>query len=425
MHDINKIRNNADFFIKGWQRRGLDVNLDTILALDKDLRKSITDLQELQTQRNDLSKKFGIAKKNNDKVVYEKLSADVQLIKEKMQSLEEGKEEFSKSLNKELSSLPNIPLDEIPDGKDESSNKIIKEYGFKKDTSPNHYEIGEELKMLDFETAAKLSGSRFSILKKDLALMERAIANFMIDHHVIKNGYEEISVPYLVKDEVMFGTGQLPKFADDQFKTEDGFWLIPTAEVPLTNLIRDENLIDNNLPLRFVSYTQCFRKEAGAAGKDTRGLIRLHQFPKVELVSIVKPENSLDELERLLSCAEGVLKELELPYRTVILSTGDMGFSAVKTYDLEVWLPGQKLFREISSCSLCGDFQSIRMNARYKDQKTGKKVFPHTLNGSGLAVGRTLVAILENYYEGSGVINIPKVLQPYMNGSKKIELENT
>jgi len=425
MHDINKIRNNTDFFIKGWQRRGLDVSLDTILALDKDLRKSITDLQELQTQRNDLSKKFGIAKKNNDKVVYEKLSADVQLIKEKMQSLEESKEEFSKSLSKELSSLPNIPLDEIPDGKDESSNKVINEYGVKKDASPNHYEIGEELGMLDFDIAAKLSGSRFSILKKDLAQMERAIANFMIDHHVLENGYEEISVPYLVKDDVMFGTGQLPKFADDQFKTEDGFWLIPTAEVPLTNLIRDENLKDNNLPLRFVSYTQCFRKEAGAAGKDTRGLIRLHQFPKVELVSIVKPENSLDELERLLSCAEGILRALELPYRTVVLSTGDMGFSAVKTYDLEVWLPGQKLFREISSCSLCGDFQSIRMNTRYKDQNTGKKVFPHTLNGSGLAVGRTLVAILENYYEGSGVVNIPKVLQPYMNGSKKIELENT
>ena len=425
MHDINKIRNNADFFIKGWKRRGLDVNLDTILALDKDLRKSITDLQELQTQRNDLSKKFGIAKKNNDKAVYDKLSADVQLIKEKMQSLEESKEEFSKSLSKELSSLPNIPLDEIPDGKDESSNKVINEYGVKKDASPNHYEIGEELGMLDFDIAAKLSGSRFSILKKDLAQMERAIANFMIDHHVLENGYEEISVPYLVKDDVMFGTGQLPKFADDQFKTEDGFWLIPTAEVPLTNLIRDENLKDNNLPLRFVSYTQCFRKEAGAAGKDTRGLIRLHQFPKVELVSIVKPENSLDELERLLSCAEGILRALELPYRTVVLSTGDMGFSAVKTYDLEVWLPGQKLFREISSCSLCGDFQSIRMNTRYKDQNTGKKVFPHTLNGSGLAVGRTLVAILENYYEGSGVVNIPKVLQPYMNGSKKIELENT
>ena len=424
MHDINKIRNDADFFIKGWQRRGLDVNLDTILLLDKDLRKSITDLQELQTQRNDLSKKFGIAKKNNDKVVYEKLSADVQLIKEKMQSLEESKEEFSKSLIKELSSLPNIPLDEVPDGKDESSNKIINEHGVKKGTSPNHYEIGEELGMLDFDTATKLSGSRFSILKRDLAQLERAIANFMIDHHVLENGYEEISVPYLVKDDVMFGTGQLPKFADDQFKTEDGFWLIPTAEVPLTNLVKDENLKDNNLPLRFVSYTQCFRKEAGAAGKDTRGLIRLHQFPKVELVSIVKPENSLDELERLLFCAEGILKELELPYRTVILSTGDMGFSAVKTYDLEVWLPGQKLYREISSCSLCGDFQSIRMNTRYKDQKTGKKVFPYTLNGSGLAVGRTLVAILENYYGGSGVVNIPKVLQPYMNGSKKIELEN-
>ena len=264
-----------------------------------------------------------------------------------------------------------------------------------------------------------------SILKKDLAQLERALANFMIDHHVGKNGYQEISVPYLVKDEVMFGTGQLPKFAEDQFKTEDGFWLIPTAEVPLTNLVREENLSDGNLPLRYVSYTHCFRKEAGAAGKDTRGLIRLHQFPKVELVSIVKPEYSINELERLLSCAEGILKELELPYRTIILSTGDMGFSAVKTYDLEVWLPGQKLYREISSCSLCGDFQSIRMNTRYKDKETGKKVFPHTLNGSGLAVGRTLVAILENYYEGSGVVNIPKVLQPYMNGSLKIDLKNS
>ena len=237
MHDINKIRNNTDFYIKGWRRRGLDVNLDTILALDRDLRQSITNLQELQTQRNDLSKKFGIAKKNNDKVVYEKLSADVQLIKEKMQSLDKSREEFNKSLSNELSSLPNIPLDEVPDGKDESSNKVINEYGVKKDASPNHYEIGEEIGMIDFDTAAKLSGSRFSILKKDLAQMERAIANFMIDHHVLENGYEEISVPYLVREDVMFGTGQLPKFADDQFKTEDGFWLIPTAEVPLTNLI--------------------------------------------------------------------------------------------------------------------------------------------------------------------------------------------
>ena len=425
MHDINKIRNEADFYIQGWRRRGIEVILDKILELDKSLRKSITDLQGLQTERNDLSKQFGVAKKNNDKDIYEKLSIDVQLIKEKMQDLEESKEKFSKSLMAELSSLPNIPLSDVPDGKDETSNIVINEHGKRRESSPNHYEIGEELGMLDFDTAAKLSGSRFSILKKDLAQLERAIANFMIDHHVGKNGYQEISVPYLVRDDVMFGTGQLPKFAEDQFKTEDGFWLIPTAEVPLTNLVRDENLSDENLPLRYVSYTQCFRKEAGAAGKDTRGLIRLHQFPKVELVSIVKPENSMNELERLLSCAEGILKELELPFRTIILSTGDMGFSAVKTYDLEVWLPGQKLYREISSCSLCGDFQSIRMNTRYKDKETGEKVFPHTLNGSGLAVGRTLVAILENYYEGSGVVSIPKVLQPYMNGSLKIDLKNS
>ena len=425
MHDINKIRNEADFYIQGWRRRGLEVNLDKIRELDKSLRKSITDLQGLQTQRNDLSKQFGVAKKNNEKDIYEKLSIDVQLIKEKMQDLEESKEKFSKSLMNELSSLPNIPLDDVPDGEDETSNIVINENGKRRGSSPKHYEIGEELGMLDFDTAAKLSGSRFSILKKDLAQLERALANFMIDHHVGKNGYQEISVPYLVKDEVMFGTGQLPKFAEDQFKTEDGFWLIPTAEVPLTTLVREENLSDDNLPLRYVSYTHCFRKEAGAAGKDTRGLIRLHQFPKVELVSIVKPEYSINELERLLSCAEGILKELELPYRTIILSTGDMGFSAVKTYDLEVWLPGQKLYREISSCSLCGDFQSIRMNTRYKDKETGKKVFPHTLNGSGLAVGRTLVAILENYYEGSGVVNIPKVLQPYMNGSLKIDLKNS
>ena len=425
MHDINKIRNETDFYIQGWRRRGLEVNLDKILELDKSLRKSITDLQGLQTQRNDLSKQFGVAKKNNDKDIYEKLSIDVQIIKEKMQDLEESKEKFSKSLMNELSSLPNIPLNDVPDGKDETSNFVINEHGERRESSPSHYEIGEELGMLDFDTAAKLSGSRFSVLKKDLAQLERAIANFMIDHHVGKNGYQEISVPYLVRDDVMFGTGQLPKFAEDQFKTEDGFWLIPTAEVPLTNLVREENLSDENLPLRYVSYTQCFRKEAGAAGKDTRGLIRLHQFPKVELVSIVKPENSINELERLLSCAEGILKELELPFRTIILSTGDMGFSAVKTYDLEVWLPGQKLYREISSCSLCGDFQSIRMNTRYKDKETGKKFFPHTLNGSGLAVGRTLVAILENYYEGSGVVSIPKVLQPYMNGSLKIDLKNS
>tara|TARA_B110000014_G_scaffold117879_1_gene80931 strand:- start:45 stop:1322 length:1278 start_codon:yes stop_codon:yes gene_type:complete len=423
MHDINKIRENKNFFTEGWKKRGLQVNIDNILNTDQDLRKTITNLQDLQTKRNDASKLIGKAKQDGDESKANKLSKDVQELKKRMQDLEESKIELSENLKNLLSSLPNIPHEDVPEGLDEESNIQIKEFGNKTKPSPNHFEIGEEIGMLDFESAVKLSGSRFSILKKDLALMERSLANFMIDQHVNKNGYEEVSVPYLVKDEAMFGTGQLPKFSDDQFKTEDGFWLIPTAEVPLTNLVSNSNLQDSDLPLRYVAYTQCFRKEAGAAGKDTKGLIRLHQFPKVELVSIVKPESSIDELERLLSCAEGILKSLELPYRVMILSSGDMGFSAIKTYDLEVWLPGQKLYREISSCSLCGDFQSRRMNAKFKDSNS-KKIHPHTLNGSGLAVGRTLVAILENYYEGNGVVGVPDVLRPYMGGIKKIGLKD-
>jgi len=423
MHDINKIRENKNFFTEGWKKRGLQVNIDNILNTDQDLRKTITNLQDLQTKRNDASKLIGKAKQDGDESKANKLSKDVQELKKRMQDLEESKIELSENLKNLLSSLPNIPHEDVPEGLDEESNIQIKEFGNKTKPSPNHFEIGEEIGMLDFESAVKLSGSRFSILKKDLALMERSLANFMIDQHVNKNGYEEVSVPYLVKDEAMFGTGQLPKFSDDQFKTEDGFWLIPTAEVPLTNLVSNSNLQDSDLPLRYVAYTQCFRKEAGAAGKDTKGLIRLHQFPKVELVSIVKPESSIDELERLLSCAEGILKSLELPYRVMILSSGDMGFSAIKTYDLEVWLPGQNLYREISSCSLCGDFQSRRMNAKFKDSNS-KKIHPHTLNGSGLAVGRTLVAILENYYEGNGVVGVPDVLRPYMGGIKKIGLKD-
>lgn len=423
MHDINKIRENKNFFTEGWKKRGLQVNIDNILNTDQDLRKTITNLQDLQTKRNDASKLIGKAKQDGDESKANKLSKDVQELKKRMQDLEESKIELSENLKNLLSSLPNIPHEDVPEGLDEESNIQIKEFGNKTKPSPNHFEIGEEIGMLDFESAIKLSGSRFSILKKDLALMERSLANFMIDQHVNKNGYEEVSVPYLVKDEAMFGTGQLPKFSDDQFKTEDGFWLIPTAEVPLTNLVSNSNLQDSDLPLRYVAYTQCFRKEAGAAGKDTKGLIRLHQFPKVELVSIVKPESSIDELERLLSCAEGILKSLELPYRVMILSSGDMGFSAIKTYDLEVWLPGQNLYREISSCSLCGDFQSRRMNAKFKDSNS-KKIHPHTLNGSGLAVGRTLVAILENYYEGNGVVGVPDVLRPYMGGIKKIGLKD-
>ena len=421
MHDINKIRENKDLFLSGWKKRGLEIDIDKILNIDRDLRKSITSLQELQTKRNDISKLIGKAKKEGDNTKANELSKEVQEFKKLMQELEESKASLSDKLNEYLSSLPNIPHDDVPVGQDESSNIQIREFGKKSKPSPNHYEIGEEMGLLDFDTAAKLSGSRFSLLKKDLALLERSLANYMIDQHVSKNGYDEISVPYLVKDAAMYGTGQLPKFSDDQFKTEDGSWLIPTAEVPLTNMVSNSNLDATDLPLRYVAYTQCFRKEAGAAGKDTKGLIRLHQFPKVELVSIVKPESSLDELERLLNCAEGILKSLNLPYRVMILSSGDMGFSAIKTYDLEVWLPGQNLYREISSCSLCSDFQSRRMNTRFKDSNN-KKIHPHTLNGSGLAVGRTLVAILENYYEGNGIVVVPDVLQPYMGGIKKIGL---
>ena len=423
MHDINKIRENKDLFLSGWKKRGLEIDIDKILNIDKDLRKSITSLQELQTKRNDISKLIGKAKKEGHNAKADELSKEVQEFKKLMQELEESKVNLSDKLNDYLSSLPNIPHNDVPTGKDESSNIQIREFGEKSKPSPNHYEIGEEMGLLDFDTAAKLSGSRFSILKKDLALLERSLANYMIDQHVSKNGYDEISVPYLVKDDAMYGTGQLPKFSDDQFKTEDGSWLIPTAEVPLTNMVSNSNLDANDLPLRYVAYTQCFRKEAGAAGKDTKGLIRLHQFPKVELVSIVRPESSLDELERLLNCAEGILKSLNLPYRVMILSSGDMGFSAIKTYDLEVWLPGQNLYREISSCSLCSDFQSRRMNTRFKDSNN-KKIHPHTLNGSGLAVGRTLVAILENYYEGNGIVGVPDVLQPYMGGIKKIGLSS-
>ena len=421
MHDINKIRENKDLFLSGWKKRGLEIDIDKILNIDRDLRKSITSLQELQTKRNDISKLIGKAKKEGDNTKADELSKEVQEFKKLMQELEESKANLSDKLNEYLSSLPNIPHDDVPVGQDESSNIQIREFGKKSKPSPNHYEIGEEMGLLDFDTAAKLSGSRFSLLKKDLALLERSLANYMIDQHVSKNGYDEISVPYLVKDAAMYGTGQLPKFSDDQFKTEDGSWLIPTAEVPLTNMVSNSSLDATDLPLRYVAYTQCFRKEAGAAGKDTKGLIRLHQFPKVELVSIVKPESSLDELERLLNCAEGILKSLNLPYRVMILSSGDMGFSAIKTYDLEVWLPGQNLYREISSCSLCSDFQSRRMNTRFKDSNN-KKIHPHTLNGSGLAVGRTLVAVLENYYEGNGIVVVPDVLQPYMGGIKKIGL---
>ena len=312
-----------------------------------------------------------------------------------MQDLEESKLLLSSNLKDQLSSLPNIPHDDVPEGLDENSNIQIKEFGNKTKPSPNHFEIGEEIGMLDFESAVKLSGSRFSILKKDLALMERSLANFMIDQHVNINGYDEVSVPYLVKDDAMFGTGQLPKFSDDQFKTEDGFWLIPTAEVPLTNLHRNTLVDQNKLPLKLTSHTPCFRSEAGSYGRDTKGLIRQHQFEKIELVQIAEPKNSMIALDGLLGNAEEILQLLELPYQVVELCTGDIGFSACKTFDIEVWMPSQNKYREISSCSNFGDFQARRANIKIKSDSG--KGFAHTLNGSALAVGRTLIAILENF----------------------------
>jgi len=423
MHDISLIRKNPDIFINGWGKRGVKVEINKILDLDKALRAATTKLQELQEERNKISKLAGEAKNNNNENLSNKYSLGVKDIKLKIKKLESKKISLSNKIEDELIVLPNIPLEDVPVGPDEGSNIEINKYGkiLKDNRIPPHFEIGERLNHLDFETASELSGSRFVITKNYIARMERALSNFMIDFHVKENGYEEVSVPILVKEDAMFGTGQLPKFKEDQYKTTDGMWLIPTAEVPLTNLVRAKVLNQSDLPLRYVAYTQCFRREAGAAGKDTRGLIRLHQFPKVELVSIVNPSKSDIELERMLDSAQKILQQLRLPYRTLLLSTGDMGFSASKTYDLEVWFPSQNTYREISSCSNCQDFQARRMNAKYKDKIEKKNFFVHTLNGSGVAVGRALASILENFYNEDGSVTVPEVLRPYMDGIKVLK----
>ena len=423
MHDINKIREDKKKFSEGWKRRGLSINLDEMLEIDKELRLKISNIQDLQEKRNKISKDAGKAKSDNDESLFLKLNKEVQDIKSSISELEDDKYELDKKLKEILSSLPNLPSTELPEGENESSNvEIRKEGNIVNETSPPHYELGEKIKEIDFETASEISGSRFVVTSGSLARLERALSSFMLDVHSEKHGYQEVNVPNLVKEDSMYGTGQLPKFSEDQYKTDNDMWLIPTAEVPLTNLVRQKIVDEESLPLRFTSFTQCFRKEAGAAGRDTRGLIRLHQFPKVELVSITRPEDSEQELERMLTCAEKILQLLELPYRVLLLSTGDIGFSSYKTYDLEVWFPSEKKYREISSCSNCLDFQARRMNAKFKEKSTKKNLFLHTLNGSGVAVGRALAAILENYYDKAGVINIPKVLQPYMNGMKTIEI---
>jgi seryl-tRNA synthetase len=479
MYDIKWIRENAEIFDRGRARRGLEPISAQLLAFDDSRRAAIGALQKAQERRNAASKEIGAAMKAGDSAKAEALKSEVAEIKENWPALEEAERYAIAELDNALASIPNTPLDEVPDGADENDNVEVarwgepREFGF---PPKEHFEIGEGLGLMDFETAAKISGARFVVNKGGLARMERALAQFMLDLHTNEHGYTEVSPPLLVRDDAMFGTAQLPKFREDQFaatrladdyarmdlveqllrenkksdfeitETEtcilynwtdagkvrlrelinsyENLWLIPTAEVPLTNLVRESILDESQLPMRLTAGTYCFRAEAGAAGKDTRGMIRQHQFYKVELVSITTPEDSLEEHERMTGCAEKVLQLLELPYRKVVLCTGDMGFASQKTYDLEVWLPGQGKYREISSCSVCGDFQARRMNARYRPSESkGKNKgigFVHTLNGSGVAVGRAMVAVLENYQQADGSVDVPRVLRPYMGGLARI-----
>ena len=424
MHDLRWIRENPDAFDRGLERRGLPPCAEQVLALDREWRALETAAQEAQAARNRLSREIGAAKSRGEPI--EELLRQVEGSKESEAATAAKTAELRQQIDTLLASLPNLPAEEVPDGVDESANQEIRRVGepprFNFEPLP-HEAIGEKLGLMDFSRAAKLSGSRFVVLKGALARLERAIAQFMLDLHTREFGYTEISPPLLVRDEVVFGTGQLPKQAEDMFRTTDetgGFWLIPTAEVPLTNLVAGEILDEAALPLRFTAWTPCFRSEAGAAGKDTRGMLRQHQFHKVELVSVTRPEDSEAEHERMTGCAEEVLKRLGLPYRVMLLSSGDMGFAARKTYDLEVWLPAQNTYREISSCSNCGPFQALRMKARYRPPG-GKGAQPvHTLNGSGLAVGRTMIAILENFQRDNGTVAIPEALHPYMGGQKVI-----
>jgi seryl-tRNA synthetase len=423
MYDIKWIRENPDAFDRGLKRRGLEPLSKKLLALDEKRRAAVTKFEQAQARRNAASKEIGEAKKAKDEGRANKLMAEVNELKVTLPALEEEQKTLGAELDKELAQIPNMPLDDVPDGADASGNVEHHVVGKKRDYSfkpKQHFELGEALGMMDFELAAKLSGARFVVLQKGLARMERALGQFMLDVHTGKDhGYTEVNPPILVRDEVMFGTAQLPKFADDQFRTTNDFWLIPTAEVPLTNLVRESIVEETQLPMRLTACTPCFRAEAGAAGKDTRGMLRQHQFTKVELVSITTPEKSKEEHERMLACAEEVLRKLDLHYRVVTLCTGDMGFAAQKTYDIEVWLPGQNMYREISSCSVCGDFQARRMNARYRAKEGVRHV--HTLNGSGVAVGRALIAVMETYQDDKGAIVVPEALKPYMGGIAKIE----
>ena len=450
MHDIRSIRENPAAFDQGLRNRGMEPLSAHLIALDDRRKSAISALQAATERRNALSKEIGQAKAKKDEARAKELMAEVARIKESMPELEEAERAAEKALFESVAAIPNIPKEDVPVGADEHGNVERHRFGTPPtlNSAKQHFELGEDLGMMDFETAAKLSGSRFVVLRSGLARLERALGQFMIDLHTNEHGYTEVSPPLLVRDDAMFGTAQLPKFEDDQFWAFPGnsleqvvaaaldgqprdaigkmlkdtrYGMIPTAEVTLTNLVREQILTEEELPLRFTALTPSFRAEAGSAGRDTRGMIRQHQFVKCELVSITTPETSADEHERMLVSAENVLKKLELPFRTMTLCTGDMGFASTKTYDIEVWLPGQGMYREISSCSVCSDFQARRMNARYRAAGEKQPRFVHTLNGSGLAVGRTLVAVLENYQNEDGSVTIPSVLQPYMSGMTRIE----
>ena len=430
MYDIRWIRENAAAFDGGLTRRGLEPLSSSLLALDDIRRAAIAKAQGVQERRNALSKEIGKAMGAKDVVLADKLKAEVAALKEEQPALEAEERAAKEALDEKLAAIPNMPFDDVPEGADEHGNIVLHVHGVKPEERgllkgindpKQHFELGEALGQMDFEKAAKLSGARFVVLERQIARLSRAIGQFMLDTHTEEHGYTEVNPPLLVRDDAMFGTAQLPKFREDQFRAGEEHWLIPTAEVPLTNLARESILSEEELPLRFTALTSCFRAEAGSAGRDTRGILRQHQFEKVELVSITAPDKSREEHERMLACAENVLKKLDLHYRVMTLCTGDMGFASQKTWDIEVWLPGQKTYREISSCSVCGDFQARRMNARYRTKEGKGPFFVHTLNGSGTAVGRALIAVMENYQNADGSITVPDVLVPYMRGVTKIE----
>lgn len=423
MHDIRLIRDNPAAFDAALARRGHAAMADTIVAMDSLLRELTTDLQGAQARRNEVSKGIGAAMAKGDKAAADAMKAEVADIKDRMVALEAAERDARAALFDTMAALPNLPADDVPDGADESANVELTRWGNPRnfDFAPReHADIGPALGM-DFETGAKLSGARFTFLRGAIARLNRALGQYMLDIQTGKHGYAECATPFMVREEAMFGTGQLPKFGEDSFATTDGRWLIPTSEVSLTNSVREQILDAADLPIRLTALTPCFRSEAGAAGRDTRGLIRQHQFEKVELVSITTPEASAAEHERMVTCAEAILQGLNLPYRKMLLCAGDMGGTARKTYDLEVWLPGQNAYREISSCSNCGDYQARRMDARYRPEGEKGTRFVHTLNGSGLAVGRTLVAIIENYQQADGSVTVPDALLPYMGGVSRLE----